>query len=207
MCNNRFLESDGYCTQCGLNHFSKAKRPVVKKKVAPKTAQYASVAIPLPAYKPRPLILPVPIAKSKAQPRVEADALKNLVQETILSLKEIYGINFGLEFKANRISKAHYNYFTGECRIIFGTNSMDRAWRGGFNEYTNVKHLLTRISTSGFYGATGLLILVAHEFSHILTYKRYMEKPRKYTHLKPHGKEFQTCYQEVLAKLFPPEAL
>lgn len=61
MCNNKFLENDGFCVKCGTVHKTPKKRPMKK---APKSTNKTKI-VAIPAVKYHASILPIESSESE----------------------------------------------------------------------------------------------------------------------------------------------
>lgn len=103
------------------------------------------------------------------------------------------GLKAELKITTCRTSRAQLRIRGGSrsLRVIFGSQSIDRAATRGFSEYQQCKPYIMRYKTTGL---SGVRLLVLHELAHIAQYTNNSGRTQS------HGREFLTEYNMLLNK-------
>lgn len=147
-CKNQYLESDGYCTECGQNHFkmqSKRGNPGRAVKVTNQREMLKSEKI------------------AKIQMVINTTPEYRTVKETLQTLAEIYGVKVNVVFR-NRLSGYATNNADGSYTVVIGYQLIDEFAREGFRDYRAdfvIGNLPRKNENASKWVA-------CHEFAHIL---------------------------------------
>lgn len=178
-CKNQFLESDGFCTQCGNNHF----------KMQSTRTTYPTYRTPVTFKRnvePSPVFTPAP----KSTTRNHENYRKAV--ELTTTLANIYGIDICV--KMYRGKKSFTTIEDGRITIEFG-RVLDIFAEEGYRSYRKYSQYAA-INAFGSLpkGDNAIAAHVAHEFAHALIFS---ENDNKYPYAH-HGIEFQCKHREVL---------
>lgn len=147
-CQNKFLEEDGFYSQCGKNHL-KLERSTP---AAPRKNDSSKVS---------------------KQDLIQAGIEANPVYATAKSTVELLAGAFDLDVRVifRNVKQSYYTKENHKHLIVLGYQSLDSISERGFSEYASCSYLVrgTREERKGTKGAEWL---AAHEFAHALTNER-----------------------------------
>lgn len=173
-CSNKFLEDDGFCTQCGQNHLK--SKPVSRKSVVSfvdsKVDDYSNTINSTPHYA----------------------AARKLVEDAC----ELYGIECRVVFK-NSASKCYATKDSKGYVIVFGYQLLDHWAINGYKE----AYASTQNVTRAYVGNTGAIagqLTAAHEFAHVMLLHRFGTHPLE-GRSKYHGPTFCEQFSEIIELL------
>jgi hypothetical protein len=128
-CTNMFLEEDGFCSQCGKNHFF--------ANVSAKKPQATSQA-------------------SAIEQNIESNPNYRECRNLIRQMAADYGIQVEVIFR-NRSGSCH-TMRNGKHTIILGYESVTRSAEKGFKEYASLEYLVWNRKNTGLDGVRLLAI-------------------------------------------------
>jgi hypothetical protein len=174
-CNNPFLETDGYCTKCGQNHFQLAKQERKAKKAAEKKA-----------------------AKVASRVRQQQDILATIkshplygpAYEMATRIMADYKLNVPVVFRNRKSSACDTNLDTGKSVIVLGYQNISYFAEHGYTEYATLQHILKGRRPTGSEAAKYVAI---HEAAHALVIDI-----DGYVKGDAHGRSFASTYQQLL---------
>lgn len=200
-CKNTFLENDGYCTQCGKNHFEQKSRrtapiytnpkaPTPKPQTQP-TPSYNNYPSPSPAYNshytpaPAPVYTPAP----KFQPKPDNKIAFKIAQETVAILNELFPeIKVRVRISTRRHG-SYYNHLKGE--IVFG-NCAEWFFQNGYrSKFRTSTRLIASIVGETPTGKQAVQAHAAHEFANAMVAQ--MDKDP----YEVHGSKFYRRFAQV----------
>jgi hypothetical protein len=174
-CKNPYVDSDGFCSMCGKNHYRVTPNGEVKP-INPKRTDYQREY--LIAEKRKAIDL-----------GIESNPLYKAFRDTVRDLNNIYGLSVKVVFSNKE--NGHYN---GETNTIsIGYQAIDIRAKLGCQEYKTVEYLLPW-PWRARKGEKAAKLIAAHEFAHALAAANGKSDC--------HGPNFQRYYREVLELVF-----
>lgn len=189
VCKNKFLDDDGFCSQCGKNHYRVVKGEVKTAKTTPKKVKEDKQKL---------------VAREPSQafgvPSIEAGIKSNPIfqaaRDTLALLNELYGLNVKIAFR-----NSHGGYYDPRANtIVLGYQALEGWAKDGYEEYATVSYLLPGRKEDR-RGVISSKFIATHEFAHALVFKKFgaIRRGGRFEH---HGPEFCQTYKELINLVF-----
>lgn len=180
MCDNVFLESDGFCVKCGEVHpsFRKPNRKSISK----------------PSHQISPT--PTQIEKTRRiQDTISYTPQYRVPKELILKVASDFGVNVKVIFRNRSVSCASVMRDT----IILSYQDCDRRFAEGHVEYATCRWILTKyFGKLRVPGILGTKLIALHEMSHVLEFRLNEGFARRGGRNVYHGEGFQGIFCQLI---------
>lgn len=170
-CRNMFLEDDGYCTQCGQNHFKQTKATAAK--AAARTQQHFQSEAD---------------KKAEIQAAIDADPIYSEAQRTARKVLADFGLSSVSVIFRNKYSNSSCTSTDNWQQIVFGYQMLKDAAQQGEAEYKTLAYLL---HYKKLFGREAAHHIALHESAHAIAW--HLDK-----HAAAHGQLFANTLQQLM---------